>query len=31
MVKFFKLYLTADEVDEINKILDIVYKHRVFG
>ena len=28
MVKFFKLYLTADEVDEINKIFDIVYKHR---
>jgi hypothetical protein len=28
MGKLYKVYLTADEVDEINKIFDIVYKHR---
>ena len=28
MVKFYTLYLSGEEVDEINKLFDIVYKHR---
>jgi hypothetical protein len=28
MVKLYKLYLSGEEIDEINKTFDIVYKHR---
>jgi len=28
MPKLYKLYLTGDEVDEINKLFDIIHKHR---